>query len=153
MNHSKVSSAPNASGTLSLDHITSQSTLNDYVQDRDPGTDLTVRARTVELIFTFETVSEFYDTWSQGGWTPTVFERAWFGEPFKALETLLDTLQEVSRVNWVAYEALEYEDGVVERLEGFRRRMRRHWQNIRKMMVRENRRARMVEEEDEMDVE
>ncbi|KAL8883743.1 MAG: hypothetical protein Q9215_008045 [Flavoplaca cf. flavocitrina] len=136
-----------------LDHITSQSTLNDYIQNRDPGTDLTVRARAVELILTFETVSEFYDAWSQGGWTPTVFERAWFGEPFEALETLLDTLREVGRMNWVAYEALEYEEGVVERLEGFGRRLRRHWKDVRKMMVRENRMVRMAEEGDEMDVE
>ncbi|KAL8834783.1 MAG: hypothetical protein Q9176_007301 [Flavoplaca citrina] len=136
-----------------LDHITSQSTLNDYIQNRDPGIDLTVRARAVELIFSFETVSEFYDAWSIGGWTPTVFERAWFGEPFEALETFLDTLREVSRMNWVAYEALEYEDGVVERLEGFGRRLRRHWKDVRKMMVRENRMVRMAEEGDEMDVE
>ncbi|KAL9628015.1 MAG: hypothetical protein Q9204_006173 [Flavoplaca sp. TL-2023a] len=136
-----------------LDHITSQSTLNDYIQNRDPGTDLTIRTRAVELIFTFETVSEFYDVWSHGGWIPTVFERAWFGEPFTALETFLDTLREVSRMNWVAYEALEYEDGVGERLEGFGRRLKRHWKDIRKMMVRENRRVTRAAEEDEMDFE
>ncbi|KAI4270993.1 MAG: hypothetical protein LQ337_006326 [Flavoplaca oasis] len=136
-----------------LDHITSQSTLNDYIQDRDPGADLTVRARTVELILSFDDIKEFYDAWSIGGWTPTVFERAWFGEPFAALKTLLHTLREVSRLNWVAYEALEYEDGTEERLDGYRERLRCHWRCIREMMVSENWARRRVEEEDEMEVE
>lgn len=80
------------------------------------------------------------------------FEKAWFGEPFEVLEGYLSTMRDVREGDWEAYEGLEYEDGVVDRLEGLRGRVRRHWRCVREMMVMGNM-GRRVAVGDEMDVE
>ncbi|KAI4283819.1 MAG: hypothetical protein L6R38_001901 [Xanthoria sp. 2 TBL-2021] len=133
-----------------LDHITSDTVLNDHIYNRDRRleVDLTTRARAAELILSFQNVRAFYEAYSQGDWVVSPNEREWFGARFEDLVRHLDRNIEMSEEDWGDYGSLERDEEFFERFGGLWRRMQVHWRYVRIEMVRERRAMRRVFEMD-----
>ncbi|KAL8992081.1 MAG: hypothetical protein Q9169_007387 [Polycauliona sp. 2 TL-2023] len=125
-----------------LDHITSDGVFNDIVpqQVNEHGFNMVLRAQVVEIILSFENVRWFYEANTEGrSGIPALSHLPWFGPTYAALLLHLQLDREVAH-HWRG----EPEGGFDrvfrnDRMNMFRGRMRTHWANVRREMMRVNR--------------
>ncbi|KAI4248314.1 MAG: hypothetical protein L6R42_009305 [Xanthoria sp. 1 TBL-2021] len=127
-----------------LDHITSDTVLNDHIYNRDRRfeVDLTTRARAVELILSFQNVRAFYEAYSHGDWAVSPNEREWFGARFEDLVRHFDRNNGMRVEDWGEYGGLPRDVQGFNRLKELRLRILMHWKFVRIEMVRERRAMR-----------